>query len=373
MINLDALSQINKIIEQDKISSTYKFTLMKSTIDACQRYDNLIEIDYTHAHIPIGLIIEGWIFDYLPFVFKRIRQQNSGNVLNAEIEAAYDELFDYMKLDTNKTTWEDAYEKIYSQYISLELDDNQSQIMLKLSKKIATTITNMPMKFSGEHPYEIYNPSQKAFGQITLSTKFNREFLAENFNTFSICKDHYNIFRYMGQSLYGTSTIARRWKEITYSLNRQSLANDQIDSIIFKTIFANRNTNIARQYLPDECTCVWSNHTLKNGKFDIDHILPYSVWFNNDLWNLLPSDPKINSKKSDKIPSPDLISRQGNVIIHYWDIYERKAKELFDYQIRTSLAIANSSVSGKEQYIEAMCEKADYLIRQRGYSSFDIK
>jgi len=372
MINLDALSQINKIIEQDKISSTYKFALMKSTIDACQRYDNLIQTDDALAKIPLGLIVESWIFDYLPFVFNRIRQQNSGNILNSEIESAYDELFKYMQLDPKKTIWEDAYEKIYSQYISLQLDTVQSQILLNLSRKIAATITKMPMKYSGDNHYEIYNPEKTTFGRIRLEVTYNRKFLIDNFGLFSISKDHYNIFRYMGQSLYGTSTIARRWREITYSLNQQKLVNDQIDLMIFKTIFANRNTNIARQYLPDDCTCVWSNRPLKNGKFDIDHILPYSVWFNNDLWNLLPTDPKINSKKSNKIPSPDLISKQEKVIISYWDIYEKKAKELFDYQIRTSLAAENSSTLGKKRYIDAMCKKADYLIRQRGYSSFDI-
>ena len=122
MVNLKALSQINKIIEQDKISSTYKFALLKSTIDACQRYDNLIRLDDTHAHIPLGLVVEGWIFDYLPFVFNRIRQQNRGNVLNMKIEDPYHELFENMRLDPDKTTWEDAYETIYSKYLSLNFN-----------------------------------------------------------------------------------------------------------------------------------------------------------------------------------------------------------------------------------------------------------
>lgn len=372
MINLEALSQINKIIEQDKISSTYKFALLKSTIDACQRYDNLIRLDDTHAHIPLGLIIEGWIFDYLPFVFKRIRQQNRGNVLNAQIEAAYDELFGTMLLDPEKTTWEDAYEKIYSSYLTLTFDVEQSKILLKLSKSIATTITKMPMKYSGDQPYEIYQTNRTAFGNIHHIGNFNRQFLIENFDTFSISQDHYYIFRYMGQSLYGTSTIARRWRETTYALNRAELVTDRIDAMIFKTIFANRNTNIARQYLPRVCTCVWSGNSLRDGHYDIDHALPYSVWFNNDLWNLLPTDPKINSKKSDKIPSPKLIMERKDHIIHYWDIYEEKAKNLFDYQIRTSLGKTVRKNASKNVYIDAMREKAEYLIRKRGYTAFDL-
>ncbi len=372
MVNLKALRQINKIIEQDKISSTYKFALLKSTIDACQRYDNLIWLDDTHAHIPLGLVVEGWIFDYLPFVFNRIRQQNRGNVLNMKIEDPYHELFENMRLDPDKTTWEDAYETIYSKYLSLNFNIEQSKILLKLSKEIANTITKMPMKYSGDHDYEIYMPARTSFGRIPLAGMFNRQFLIEGFDTFRISRDHYFIFRYMGQSLYGTSTIARRWRETTYALNRNEFVTDRIDSMIFKTIFADRNTSIARQYLPDNCTCVWSDRPLHNGQYDIDHVLPYSVWFNNDLWNLLPADSSINNRKSDKIPSPELIKRRKEHILYYWNIYEKKAKNLFDYQIPTSLGRENTEVLDKNFFIEAMREKANYLINERGYAPFEL-
>ena len=369
MINLEALSQINKIIEQDSISSTYKFALLKSTIDACQRYEHLIVLENNVAIIPLGLLVESWIFDYLPFVFKNLRQQNAGNVLNRDIEQSYQELFEVLELDSKLTTWEDAYQKVYSLYTTLTLNTQQSQIMFRLAKKIAKTITNMPMKYAGSVHYGMYNPSIKSFGRVRSTSIFNREFLIQNFSTFSISQDHYQIFRYMGQSLFGTSTIARRWKEVTYKFNQETLVTDSVDSIIFKTIFTDRNTTIGRQYLPKDCQCVWTNKSLKNGKYDIDHVLPYSVWLNNDLWNLLPSDPSINNKKSNKIPTASLISKQKEVIISYWDIYTDKAKEMFDYQVRTSLAAENDTMY---QLIDALCEKSDYLINQRGYDSFEL-
>ena len=369
MINLDALSQINKIIEQDSISSTYKFALLKSVIDACQRFEHLIIIDQDTVKIPLGLLIESWIFDYLPFVFNNLRQQNSGNVLNKDIEQAYQDLFENLKLDPLITTWEDAYQKIYSLYSLLKMNEQQAKIMLRLARNIAKTITQMPMKYSGSSHYDIYHPEITSFGRVKFNGTFNREFLVQSFNTFSISTDHYYIFRYMGQSLFGTSTIARRWKETTYKLNRESLVIDDIDKMIFKTIFTDRDTKIGRQYLPKNCQCVWTNKSLKNGQYDVDHILPYSVWLNNDLWNLLPSDSRINSQKSNKIPSASLIYRQKKVIISYWKIYEREAKELFEYQVRTSL-VANSD--NLDQVIDALCNKSDYLINQRGYDSFNL-
>lgn len=369
MINLDALSEINKIIEQDKISSTYKFALLKSTIDACQRYDHLIVDEGDFVSVPLGLLIESWIFDYLPFVFDNRRQQNSGNVLNKGVETAYKQLFNSMKLDKKGLEWQYAYKEIYTAYSLLKLDTNQSSILVSLAKELAKTITQMPMKYSGTGEYSIFHPNKKSFGSVRLSNVFNREFLITHFDTFLISKDHYNIFRYMGQSLYGTSTIARRWKETTYKLNQESYAPDTVDTMIFKTIFMDRNTNIGRNYLPENCNCVWTNKPLKNGKYDVDHVLPYSVWSNNDLWNLLPSDSKINNKKTNKIPTPELIQRQQKVIISYWDIYETKTKELFEYQVKTSLA---KNTANKKDLIDSLCEKSEYLINIRGYDAFDI-
>ena len=220
--------------------------------------------------------------------------------------------------------------------------------------------------------YEIYNPEKKTFGNIPSTETFNREFLIKHFGMFSIKKDHYLIFRYMGQSLYGSSTIARRWREITYSLNKDEFATDKIDTMIYKTIFTDRNTNIGRRFLPDDCHCVWSGKKLTKGKYDIDHVLPYSIWFNNDLWNLLPCDSKVNGKKSDKIPSPELILKQSDIIISYWDIYEEKAKELFEYQIKSSLLSETIYSSNKMNLITALSEKAHYLISERGYTAFNI-
>lgn len=372
MISYEALSQINKIIEQDKISSTYKFALLKNTIDICQRYDHLVQIDEEYAFLPLGLVIEGWIFDYLPFVFNGIRQQNSGRVLNKQIELLYLELFDYMKLDSTQTTWQDAYSQIFMQYLLISLDSDQSKLIIKLAKKMATTITKMPMRYSGDKDYEVYVPEKKIFGDVPKSGILNREFLIKHFGTFSIKKEHYLIFRYMGQSLYGSSTIARRWRETTYSLNNNEFATDTIDAMIYKTIFTDRDTNIGRKFLPDDCHCVWSGKKLTNGKYDIDHVLPYSVWFNNDLWNLLPCDSKVNGKKSNKIPSPELILKQKDIIISYWDIYEEKAKELFESQVKTSLLPESfSTSSNKTQLIEALSEKSHYLISERGYSAFN--
>ena len=64
--------------------------------------------------------------------------------------------------------------------------------------------------------------------------------------------------------------------------------------------------------------CVWSGRRLST-KFDIDHCFPWASWPCSDLWNLLPTNPNVNSEKRDKLPA-DLVLRQAkDRIVDWWD------------------------------------------------------
>ncbi|NOR54817.1 MAG: hypothetical protein GQ531_01270 [Sulfurovum sp.] len=60
--------------------------------------------------------------------------------------------------------------------------------------------------------------------------------------------------------------------------------------------------------------------------------------------------------------SSALVISIGDIIISYWDNYEEKAKELFEYRIKSSLLPEMFSVANKTKFIEALSEKAHYLI-----------
>jgi SAM-dependent methyltransferase len=63
--------------------------------------------------------------------------------------------------------------------------------------------------------------------------------------------------------------------------------------------------------------CVWSAKSLKQS-YDIDHSMPFARWPNNDLWNLLPTDSKINNQKSDRLPTEYKLKSSKERIQHWW-------------------------------------------------------
>jgi hypothetical protein len=65
--------------------------------------------------------------------------------------------------------------------------------------------------------------------------------------------------------------------------------------------------------------CCWSGKKLKLDHYAIDHAFPFARWPNNDLWNLLPTDSKINANKADKLPSANRLGDAKDRILSWWE------------------------------------------------------
>ncbi len=67
-----------------------------------------------------------------------------------------------------------------------------------------------------------------------------------------------------------------------------------------------------------QLSCVWSAAKLRN--VHIDHCFPWSRWFNNDLWNLMPTNAAVNLSKGDKLPSGMAMSDAYPRILEWWQM-----------------------------------------------------
>lgn len=127
-----------------------------------------------------------------------------------------------------------------------------------------------------------------------------------------------------------------------------------------------------KQVLEDSGTvfCVWSGK--KTNSYDIDHMIPFSAWKNNDLWNLLPAQPFVNNQKRDKIPSPILLLKQKELIIHYWNLLEQFQQIRFRREIQISLLGINIDQSNwQEASFKKLESNCSYLINTRGFQEWN--
>ncbi len=82
--------------------------------------------------------------------------------------------------------------------------------------------------------------------------------------------------------------------------------------------------------------CVWTGVSLRD-TFKVDHVIPFALWHNNDAWNLLQASRSANSKKSNKLPSHEILKHRKDSIVGYWESAIEEVK--FFRQAETLLVI----------------------------------
>jgi hypothetical protein len=81
---------------------------------------------------------------------------------------------------------------------------------------------------------------------------------------------------------------------------------------------------LTSSYLEGETfVCPWTEKKIQTGvNYDIDHLVPLSVYPTNELWNLLPSDPYFNSHmKRDRLPTSERLQQARPHLTQGYTLY----------------------------------------------------
>ena len=105
--------------------------------------------------------------------------------------------------------------------------------------------------------------------------------------------------------------------------------------------------------------CVWTGRRLSEGRLDIDHALPWAAWPCEDLWNLLPSDPRVNRHaKRDRLPSAEAIEGGRQRMLDWWERgYVRRDEataERLVAEAAASLPLGEAALGGEGPPLEAV-------------------
>ena len=93
----------------------------------------------------------------------------------------------------------------------------------------------------------------------------------------------------------------------------------------------------------------------------------FPLWGNNDLWNLLQVNAKVNLNKSDKLPSTKLLIRQKPFILEDWDILRTAMPITFDNQAAHLLGSSSSMSANKmDELFSRFKEAIELTALQRG-------
>jgi len=372
----EVLKNINQIIERDSKDTTYKFALLRATIEIIQEKSPYQRFKDDRVILPTGLLILKWIEYYYPIIEKELPQRNGDNLdsFTLSFRSLFKEVTDFYKLRGGLSVF-------YSDLIRGNLSDEIEDTVFQLCKKLRDTIKDQPMRYIGKSvnnaEYSIYK-REKTSIQLQQPEKMDVNFLIENFTQFSIPRDYFNVMELMGSFITGMHSILINWAEFTVDKDR-SLSINKVLETMLKSPQEARNVllseKIFKKLKKEDGTleCVWTGSQITND-LNIDHVLPFSVWRNNDLWNLLPAKSNVNNSKRDKIPSLELLDKRKDRIISYWQVIQEIEQAGFVKEMNVNLITRQdfNQHNWENLAFDSLKEKSRYLIETRGFEAFNL-
>lgn len=332
----EIFANISKIIERDSKSTTYKFALLRGVIEIIQENSPYIKIHNDRVHFPLGLLIEKWMLYYYPLFESPIYIPQINGTTRLAFEAQLIHIItSYQEIGGFSAFYNDLKNKGIPNYMKTEVK--------ALAKKMKDTITNMPMRYIGrslsEEYYSIFQFTNQKRG--SENSRFDIETLINGYGQFSIPLGYFEAFQFLGSFISGQDSILFKWAEFSVNASKQQVEIERVVGRILKSPITERDVVDSKQLYKDilnqkgKVFCVWTGKPVIS--YDIDHVIPFSVWRNNDLWNLLPAQKKVNSDKRDHIPSPDFIEKRKDDILNYWELVNESQPQRFRKEIQVAL------------------------------------
>jgi SAM-dependent methyltransferase len=344
---LRAVDQIEGILNRDRKVATYKFALFRALAEiATQEPRSARWLPGGRVAVPMDRIAQRWLLYYWPvFASERFVPQSqaegAGNeqqpvAFRAALKALM-QAFAGQGAHGGLTAWHLAKNagRLSSQTQALENSALRS---------IANAIRSGPVTYSGGaldsgRVFE-YEPSGKA---VVMSSDLWRE----------LCL----LGHWIGDA------VVVRWAALTERFaHRQGIRSGDVLPLLLARPEPERATEQARMvYLSSALkSCVWSGKGLTRDRLAVDHVIPFSLWGNNDLWNLVPTHKVINGQKSDKLPAATLLMECREPIVESWgvlrdampDAFARHAQQLLGVQPRAGDGWLQSLLARMRQAIE---------------------
>ncbi|CAN5502880.1 methyltransferase domain-containing protein [soil metagenome] len=313
-----ALPLIRGIILADDKSSTYKLALLRTVARIAEAAPAAARVspgEVDSVELPLGLVALTWIRMFLPLVRAGLPQapKNSGPDGLGFAKAGFRGLM------ADRVAPVDLR-------VGASFSGDRSTSLASALSKAAATITNMPANFT------CYPSSEtRVFGATKARAARAPETLVLDLDTlrswgsFTVPGHLWRALTRLGS--WVEPVLIAEWARLMRNygdrMGRLIPAGQAEAALAWEEPM--RDTALGRSAaarltaLGHRIDCVWSGVALNAARLDIDHCLPWSAWPCGDLWNLLPSDRRLNQhQKRDRLPSFATMADARPRILSWW-------------------------------------------------------
>lgn len=373
------IRELNTIIHRDSKDTTYKFALLRGVIESIHKYNhyNIKEGDW--VRLPIGILVFKWIEYYYPILSsdKFVPQRHGDNpCLSLAFRKEFNPITSYYRNSLGLPL-------MLRQLQTGKVPDDIAPQLLELIRKIRQTIIKNPMTYIGGSigkQGELFVYKKDAKTRSITSNTLDILHVIEYCGTYMIPVKLFDTLKILGSFITGQDALLFQWADFTTkaSSNFPIVWSEAIELIQPKGDYKRDVGEMQLFYKQiqeqGDLYCVWTGKPIKND-LNVDHVIPFVLWRNNDLWNLMPSKKIYNSQKNDKIPTLDLLLKQKHLIIDYWKkIYNRYPQRFIN---ETSLSLTGLQYTDEANLFEncfnSLLIKCNFLISKQGYETWQPK
>jgi hypothetical protein len=316
---------ISTILKHDAKITSYKIALLRAINDVVLSFPDLRSYRQDIA-IPLRLLAEFWVAYYWGFAqinqpiwqgqraatFKEVTPSNSKRKNDMAFRPAltrFRELWEHFLGSVARPS--DGFFVINELRVPRKrktypptLLDAYQQVLKDISKTL-----EMPIQYAGPGNWTVFE-KPKQFKELNdhaiavPSTQSHEKCLV-------VKADLWQVFREM--SLWVEALCIHEWCLFTESVKQDdaSLDRGHIYKLLTDRPDNRRPLTWERNKIDllilegNTFICPWTQREITQGiAYDLDHLLPVSVYPINELWNLVPADPKFNSHvKRDRLPT----------------------------------------------------------------------
>jgi SAM-dependent methyltransferase len=320
--NTRPIDQIEGVLNHDKKTATYKFALFRALAEiATQSPNNVTWLANGKVALPVRYVAEKWLQYYWPLI--------ESKVFMPQISAEAPDANNWIKFRRSLSMLISLYAKAGG-YSGFRVERNKGalsaykQKLLKMvMSEIASAIVTGPVKYAG--------------GALITGRVFDYDSATKSI---FIPNDLWIELSHLGY--WVSQAVILQWAEKTASLSKDIDVASVVGLLLDKEDV--RSTDEARKFFLnfESLECVWSGKTLK-GKFEVDHVIPFDLWRNNDSWNLLPASKAANISKSNKLPAMELLRKRKDFILGYWEVLYQLENAKFKKEAETLVVLPESN------------------------------
>jgi len=328
---------ISTILKHDDKQTSYKIALLRAINDVVLNFPDL-HTQYLPIAVPLRILAEFWLAYYWPFVdptspilqgpravrkgqlrndmtfrpelteFRRMWQAHWGGISNP---ADGFRIVDELHVPRIRATYPPALLKQYAETL----------------KKIARTI-QIPVRYAGPDEWTIFSKPRRLRDLRAVVP-----IPGTHAKDLCVVIDSALWQAFQKLSLWVEALCIHEWCLFSERVNQHS--ERLIDRGFIYMLLTARPDN--RRPLTWErnqvdllileghnFVCPWTEKRIvRPGQYDLDHLVPVSIYPINELWNLVPSDPDFNShKKRDRLPTRQSLERAQPHLMRTYATYE---------------------------------------------------